>query len=506
MSTKIISTIEEMATRADELRKAGKKLVLCHGTFDLIHIGHIRHLEAARREGDVLFVTLTADAFVSKGPGRPVFNEALRLENMAALACVDYVGLVNDVTGLPAIRAVKPHAYVKGGDYRNAADDLTGNIHLEMQAVKAGGGETVFTDEITFSSTQLLNEHFAVFSAEVKEYLSNFQNRFSADDVLEAVGGLKNLKVCVVGDAIVDEYNYTVPMGQTGKGAVMAARWLERERFAGGALAVANHISGYCERVTLVTGLGRQRSYEDFIRGKLADNIEPVFFYRDDAPTIVKNRFVDGDADKLFEVYYYEDSPPPLEMEQAACQWMARHLSGYDVVIVPDFGNGFISRNMVEHLCAHAPFLAVNTQVNSGNRGFHTINRYRRADFISLNEPELRLAVHDRTGDLGDLAETIAARLGARYIATTLGTAGLFLKDRENDIYRVPALSVKVIDRVGAGDAFLSLAGICLGGGLDAELAALVGSAAAAIDVQIVCNRDSVSPTALFKYLVTLLK
>lgn len=503
--SKILSP-DQLSGVADDYHKAGKTIALCHGGFDLIHVGHIRHLQAARERADVLFVTLTADAFITKGPGRPVFNQDLRAESMAALGCVDHVALIDDITALPSINAVRPHFYVKGSDYKVAEDDLTGNIRREMDAVRAAGGETVFTNEITFSSTALLNEHFDVFPPEARTYLDAVRTQSSASDVIAELEALRGLKVCVVGDAIVDEYNYTEPMGQTGKGHILAARWLERERFAGGALAVANHIAGFCAHVTLVTGLGTQKSYEDFIRGKLRDNIQPQFFYREDAPTIVKNRYVDTDANKLFEVYHFVNSPPPEAMEAEAAEWLSQNLAQFDAVIVPDFGNGFIGDKMVNALCGHARFLAVNTQVNSGNRGFHTIKRYRRADFVALNEPELRLAEHDRFGDLEQLAHRVAEQLNTRWLAATLGTRGLTLFDREDHNHHVPALSVKVIDRVGAGDAFLSLAGICLAGGMRPERAALVGAAAAAIGVSIVCNRESVSPQALFKYLVTLLK
>jgi sugar/nucleoside kinase (ribokinase family) len=149
----------------------------------------------------------------------------------------------------------------------------------------------------------------------------------------------------------------------------------------------------------------------------------------------------------------------------------------------------------------------VNTQVNSGNRGFHVINRYSRADFVSLNEPELRLAAHNRHDPVEAVAEQVAERVGARFLAVTRGSRGVMMLDRENRmVHNIPALSTKVVDRIGAGDAFLSLSGLCLGGHLPANLAAFVGSAAAAIDVQIVCNREPVDKTMLYKYVTTLLK
>ncbi len=502
-----ILELDLLEKKADELRNQGKKLVLCHGTFDLIHVGHIRHLQRAREEGDALFVTLTADAFVSKGPGRPVFNEMLRCENMAALECVDYVGLIREVTAIPAIRAVKPHIFAKGSDYQKPGDDITGNILKERNAVEEIGGQTVYTDEITFSSSKLLNAHFSVFPSDVKDFLRHFGERYTSDQVIDAIKALENLNICVVGDAIVDEYNYTENLGQTGKGNIFAVEHKSSELFAGGSLAVANHISGFCSKTTLVTGLGERNSYESFIRSKLAPNIDPIFFFREDAPTILKSRYVDPDAQKLFEVYDYEDKPPARELELEICQWLERNLGSFDAVIVPDFGNGFITDAMAQVISKHAKFLAVNTQINSGTRGYHTVNRYPRVDYVSLNEPELRLAVHNRYGPLEEVAQMVAERVQASFITTTMGARGLVMRSMQERLsYQVPALSIQVVDRVGAGDAFLSISGICLGGGMAPEMAAFAGAAAAALDVRIMCNREAISPTALFKYMVTLLK
>lgn len=233
----------------------------------------------------------------------------------------------------------------------------------------------------------------------------------------------------------------------------------------------------------------------------------PALFRSANSTTLVKRRFVDEDFNRLFEVYLREGKDYDPAVDSAASRWLERELPQFDLVVVPDFGNGFISDDMVETLCEHARFLAVNTQINSGNRGFHVINRYRRADLVSLNEPELRLAAHDRANSVDRIAEMLAGRVNARVVAVTMGTAGVRMCERESGEYvQVPALSTKVVDRIRAGDAFLSLAALCVGGGLPADLAAFVGSAAAAIDVQIVCNRSPVTSAGLFRYITTLLK
>ena len=173
---KKILSLEDLASKAEELRQLGKRIILCHGTFDLLHIGHIRHLQNACKEGDILITTVTGDSYVNKGPGRPVFPENLRSENLAALACVDLVAINQALTATNVISLVKPHAYVKGTEYKDDKDDLTGNIALERDAVEQYGGELIFTKDITFSSSSLLNENFGVFPKEVKEYLEKIRN------------------------------------------------------------------------------------------------------------------------------------------------------------------------------------------------------------------------------------------------------------------------------------------------------------------------------------------
>ena len=177
MTTQKIIELGEMAAHSRQLRADGKRVVLCHGTFDLMHTGHIRYLQRAKQEGDVLLVTVTGDAYVNKGPGRPVFNEQLRAENLAALACVDFVAINHAVTAVEALHDIQPGIYAKGSDYRSHGDDVTGNIAREQEAVEAHGGHIFYTDEITFSSSNLLNEHFNVFPPETKEFLRGFRSR-----------------------------------------------------------------------------------------------------------------------------------------------------------------------------------------------------------------------------------------------------------------------------------------------------------------------------------------
>lgn len=154
-----IKSMEKLAEITGRLRAEGKKVVHCHGCFDLMHPGHIKYFQAARAMGDVLVVTVTPDRYVDKGPGRPAFNETLRAESIAALECVDYVALNLWPTAEETLRLLRPAYYVKGQEFENL-QDKTGKIQREYGVVREVGAEMRFTHEIVFSSTKLLNTYF----------------------------------------------------------------------------------------------------------------------------------------------------------------------------------------------------------------------------------------------------------------------------------------------------------------------------------------------------------
>jgi len=161
-----ILAIEELSAICRGLREAGKRIVQCHGAFDLLHPGHIKHFQAAKVMGEVLVVTVTADRFIRKGPGRPAFNQQLRADSIAALRVVDFVGIADWPTGVEAIEHVRPHFYVKGQDYADRSKDVSGVIAAEEAAAQRCGGKLVFTHEVQFSSTKLIGQHFTVFTDE----------------------------------------------------------------------------------------------------------------------------------------------------------------------------------------------------------------------------------------------------------------------------------------------------------------------------------------------------
>jgi len=155
-----ILDLNELAEKLSELKSHGKKVVLCHGCFDLMHPGHIKYFQASKKMGDTLVVTITPDQFVDKGPNRPVFDQSLRAESIAALECVDYVAINRWPTAEKTLRLLLPNYYVKGQEFEKL-QDKTGKIKKEIQAVKEIKAEMRFTHEIVFSSSKLIEDHFS---------------------------------------------------------------------------------------------------------------------------------------------------------------------------------------------------------------------------------------------------------------------------------------------------------------------------------------------------------
>lgn len=506
-STSKIRTLDELETLVRALQMQKKSVIHCHGVFDLLHPGHIRHFEAAKRKGDVLIVTLTRDEYVNKGPGRPVFGQQLRAESVAALHVVDYVAINEWPTAVETIRKLRPDYFVKGAEFIDGSTDVSGHISMEEKAASEVRTRLSFTEEMTFSSTKLLNSHFDVLPDEAQRFLHSFRQKHCTEKVIEALRALRTKRVLVLGDTIIDEYHFCDVLGKSSKAHCINARFISSEAHAGGVLAVANQVASFCEEVHLVTCLGSEDRWHNFITTNLKPNISTKFFVRSDAPTIVKSRFTDASFfARLFELTHINEQPLPEKTEKLMLAYLERHAADYDVVIVADFGHGLLGAHAVEMLACKAKFLAVNAQTNSANCGYNPVTRYPRADYVCVHENELRLANHDRFGALSDLIEQTAHRLRASTLTVTQANQGSTTFCPGQGLFHTPVFSTHVVDALGAGDAYLAVTAPCAAAGYPPDLLGFVGNCVGALKVATLGNKECAEPVQVFKFITTLLK
>jgi rfaE bifunctional protein nucleotidyltransferase chain/domain len=503
-----IKSPTELAAILADARKAGGKVVMAHGVFDLLHMGHVRHLEEARSFGSTLIVSVTADRFVNKGPGRPAFNQILRAEMLAALACVDWVIISEAPTAEPLIDILKPDIYVKGVEYSDERADVTGKIVSERESVERYGGKIVFTHDITFSSSELINQYIIQYEPQVRAFLDSVRENGEREKILNLLDSVSEMRVLVVGDTIIDDYNYVMPMGKAPKETLVTTLHQSREVFAGGAIATANHLANLCREVEVVTFFGDEPERAKLVRNSLLPNVKLTAVQRSDTPFTVKTRFIEPNyMRKIFEVYHMDDRPPSAEIQDELNAHIVERARGFDLVVVNDFGHGMIMRSTIEALTKSASFLAVNTQTNGGNFGFHLITRYPRADYVCIDLLEARLSVGDRYSSIDTIVEErLATAIDCSKIIVTQGKNGCLGYSRGEPTSWVPAFADKVVDTVGAGDAFFAITSPLVAAGGAIRHVAFLGSIASAIKVGIVGHRQPVDKVTLKKAVIALLK
>lgn len=486
------------------LRREGRRIVQCHGTFDLVHPGHVIHLEEAKKLGDILVVTVTGETHVNKGPGRPFFNDALRARSLAALACVDFVVVVPHPAAVEAIEAVRPHIYCKGLEYSDPSNDVTGNIHDDIAAVQALGGEILFLGETVSSSTRLINSRFAASNPAVDQFCRSLARRWSPREFAAAVEGFSKLRVLVVGDTIYDKYSFLKFQGLASKNRILSGRHLRDEIHAGGALAVLRHIAAFAPAVRFLSLLGT----EDWVDREMKKVLPPAAdatLRSDLFTTVVKQRFVEPEIEgkeltKLFAVNHLDPAPPPPQVVDQILERLREEIDHCDVVVLADFGHGLLQPVLRNFLQERSPFLALNCQTNSANHGFNILPRkYQRADIATLDEQELLLACGERGVDFPVELEKLRRSLSAKSIWLTRGPVETLGLDAEGGSSACPPLSTESTDTLGAGDAFFSLVALAAAAGLPLDLCTFLGQLAGAQAVRTVGNREPVSKSVLLK-------
>jgi len=503
-------TLETVTDQVKSRFPRGSRVVLCHGVFDLLHPGHLEHLRQAKSLADVLVVTVTTDRFVNKGPGRPYFSSENRALMLAGLEVVDLVALSDHPDAQIALENIRPDFYVKGPDYSNPDDDISGKINAEKEVCEAFGGQIVFTSGPTMSSSSMLNEILMNEENDFADWLPIFREQVTNEDVLQLFESIKNLKILVLGEAIIDEYLMCEALGKSSKDPVLAFKTGQKEQQLGGAFAVAKHAAGLGADVTLLTRMGMEEQYLSLVKDFLPKNVHLKLLKSKTDPTIVKTRFVDEvTKSKVFETYQIGEivASPSDDLELSGA--LTEALKGVDLILIADYGHGLISSEHLSLLADSRVPKAVNTQSNAGNRGFNSISKYGAVDVVCLNGSEVSLELKQRHVPLEVLVLELAERTKAKFAAVTNGARGVvYVDERESQMSakNVPAFSTKVADRVGAGDALFVATSLSWAGGNSGILSAVLGNLAGAASLAGLGNQVTLDKVSLQKHLTALLK
>ena len=489
----MIGTIDRVGQRSkivpfDELprvreRFRDKTIIHCHGAFDLVHIGHLIHFEEAKALGDLLVVTITADAHITKKRG-VTFTEEDRARQVAALEIVDYVAVVQEPTALSAIDALRPDVYVKGPEYADLMLDKSRSIYHETQLLERYGGRIHFTSGETFSSTKL--SHFLLAAPEAAQRNPLLQNErvlfkdlssfgFTLAQLKSFIAKASTLRVCVVGETITDEWVDVTLSNLSTQSRCVAGLETERVRQIGGVGIIALHLSNF---------VGEVHCFTNGLTAALAPNVHVTNLC---AGELVETRFVDQETGRpVFKSRRLSlPGAPPEGLPD---------FDGYDLVLVADFGHGLLDADAVNARIAqrNGAFVAAMAQVNSSNYGYNLPIKYSGADYYSLNRTEAELCLHGRGLPLQALAERSAALLECDAVSVTDGSQGAIVAIK-GERFALPSLSLNTVDTIGCGDAYFALSSVAACLNLPARLVALAGSIGAAAMTQRRCNESPVT-------------
>ncbi len=471
-----------------------QKVVMCHGTFDVVHPGHIRHLIYARDKGDVLVVSLTCDAHVSKANMRPFVPEELRAMNLAVLEVVDYVVIDPNPTPIESLNKIQPDYFVKGYEY--VEGEANPKTEEEKKIIESYGGEFIFTPgDIIYSSSAIIEAAPPDLATEKLAILLGGES-LTFDDLYAALDKLSGLRVHVVGDTIVDTLTQTTLIGANAKTPTFSCRYEGSADFVGGAGIVAKHLCAAGAYVAFSTVLGDD-ALKDFVLEDLKKaGVDIQAVIDPTRPTTNKNSFVAGGY-RLLKVDTLDNRSISEKTLEQLCG--ALRNTAVDAVVFSDFRHGIFGRETIPTLVEAIPgkvFRVGDSQVASrwGN-----ILDFSDFDLITPNEKEARFALGDQDTVVRPLGSELYRQARCKTLILKMGERGLITfrapvteSPDSRQFFVIDSFAGHVVDAVGSGDALLAYATLAMKATGNEVIASILGSFAAGVE----CEKDGNIPVS----------
>ena len=491
-----VKTVKELCQIIGPMPR-DKKVIMCHGVFDVVHPGHIRHLLFAKSKGDILIISVTADKHIMKANMRPYVPEDLRAINLAAFEMVDYVLVDSEPTPLKNLSLIQPNYYSKGYEYVDGS--IPPKTQEEIDLIESYGGEVLFSPgDIVYSSSALIEMAPPKIAADKLMVLMDAENlKFS--DLREAVLKSAGLKVHVVGDTIVDSYTYCSMIGGMTKTPTISVRFEDQQDFTGGAAVVAKHIQAAGAEVIFSTVMGDDKLTTQVLADLEANNIKCLPIIDSTRPTTNKNAIVVGNY-RLLKI----DTLDNRTISDKILKQLAEQISNTecDAVVFSDFRHGMFSRQTIPTLTDSIPkgcFRVADSQVASrwGN-----ILEFKGFDLITPNEREARFSLGDQDSVIRPLGSELYRRAECKTLMLKMGERGMIVfhhppSEDTRSFFTIDSFADKVVDPVGAGDALLSYATLAMIATKNEVIASILGAMAAGIE----CEYDGnipVTPKDIF--------
>ncbi len=483
-----IKTLEDLI-QAIGPRPRNKSVIMCHGMFDIVHPGHLRHLMYAKGKADILVASLTADAHATKGSLRPYVPQELRAANLAALEMVDYVIIDPSPTPIEHIKRLQPDYFAKGYEY--FAEGIPPKTQEEIDALESYGGEMVFTPgDIVYSSSALIEA--APPKIGIEKLLALMESEgIGFENLRRALHEAEGARVHVVGDTIVDSYSYCSLLGATAKSPTFSVKHDRTDVFVGGAAVVAKHVKSAGAEVTFSTILGDDALKKFVLKDLETAGVVCHPFVDRTRPTTHKERFI-SDGHKLLQVDRVDNRP----ISERALAFFEKSLrtTNAQIVIFSDFRHGIFNRQSIGRLKQALPKDALKVADSQVSNRWGNILDFTEFDLLTPNEREARFALGDQDSVVRPLALELFRRARCKHLILKLGERGVLgyrtPGDMPREFFTVDSLVDRLVDPIGAGDALLAYASLALPATSNIVIASILGSVSAAV----ACEREGNVP------------
>ncbi len=463
-------------------QKTGKA-VFVSGFFRVLHPGHVRLLRFAKELGDVLVVGV----YRCDGDEGQIQDD-VRLKLVEALEWVDHAFLLEKSALQDVLTEIQPNFVVKGKEH-----ELKDN--REQKVVDSYGGKIIFSSGETSVSSYELEQESLKYRTQITKPMDFLQrHHFQIADLKSTLDSFASLKVCVIGDTIVDEYIQCEPLGMSQEDPTLVVRPIESERFIGGAAIVAAHMKSLgAGQVSLYSVLGGDEP-ADFVREICAKTgVTPEFIVDESRPTTLKQRYRSRNK-TLLRVNQLRQHKISQQLQNSLYRELVKVLESSDLLVFSDFSYGVLPQRLVRKItdfCKKRDIMMVADSQCSSQTG--DITRFTDTKFISPTEHEARVSLKNNDDGLVVLAEKLRQKAQAEHTIITLAEEGLLIQASEPGsdsckTDRLPAFNPCAKDNAGAGDCLLAVASMAMAKGASIWQSAYLGSIAAACQVSRIGN------------------
>lgn len=459
------------------------KRILISGHFNVLHPGHIRMFKYAKECAPVLIVAVESDEIAGRAAN---IREDLRLEGVRANTYVDECFVFNaDITEV--IERIKPDIVLKGREFEDKFNE-------ELICVKSYGGRLLFSSgESNFNASDLISREILGVKKTFLDMPNAYckRHQISFERINKILKRFEDLKICVLGDLIVDEYIMCNPLGMSQEDPSIVIAPYDNKMYVGGAAIVACHAASLGANVTFFSVVGNDKT-GDWVKSELQRyGVETILLEDETRPTTLKQRYRCGQK-TMIRVSHLSQLAISQQLQNYLFEKFEELVEEMDLIVFSDFNYGCLPQKLVDRLtkCAKKSGKIISADSQTSSQ-IGDVSRFRNTDLLTPTEHEARTALMDNEAGLVILAEKLAQKSNTKNIFLKLGSDGLLvhsmgLEGWQTD--RIEALNQNPKDVAGAGDSLLITSSMSLCAGSDVWEAALIGSYAAGLQVSKVGN------------------